>query len=396
MTTHLEDLAVGHRELASVRKQMSSVAAALSAGLFALAGVVIWWPSFDRARFVPTVLAPVVAAAVVAAFAAIARSVPMWAERGAIVLALALWVPLIVEDDRWSITVVAMYVLAWSAEGILGAVLAVLLTIAWSAGWMIEGADVWMLAIPCSVLAGSFFVSWAADRIAADNDTKSQLIARLESSRQQLADAERERGALSERARFASEVHDTLAQGFTSIVLLSRVGQRGASESNHFVEIEEIALANLDAARRLVANARPVELDEAQLCDALRRQLHAVIGEEQSTLTVHGSPTSYGSALEVAAFRAVQEALHNAKRHADPKSVEVVVHHLEDELVVDVIDNGNGFVVGGPTSRLATSGGQGLQAMRDRVSSLGGSVHVDSVLESGTTVSIRLPAGIAR
>ena len=382
---------VSNGEAAGIRSRMALAAAALTTALFAIAGIAIWWPSLDSVRFVPTIVAPLALLAALVAFWVIASDLPVPVERSAIVIAIAVWAPLIFDDDAWSITVIVMYVLAWSADGVPGAVLAIAVTAIWSVGWLVEGADVWMLAIPGSVLMGSFFASWAADRIAEDNETKNQLIASLESSRRQLAEAEHSRGALAERARLASEVHDTLAQGFTSIVLLSRVARRAVPDSEQLEQIEVTALSNLDAARRLVANAHPAELDGAPLDDALRRQLDSVIGEDRSTMTIHGRSRPHGGAVEVAAFRAVQEALLNAHRHGAPDHVRLVVHHLDDEIVVDVIDDGCGFVIGERRARTGLPGGQGLEAMTARVESLGGTVRIESAPGSGTTVTVRLP-----
>lgn len=376
-----------------LKRRIAIMSIALTLVVFGLGGAVVWWPSLDDPSLVPTVLAPIVLAAVLASLFAMVHGARLSALRTLILISLALWSPLILDDDRWSTTIVVIYLLAWSVDGWRGAALAVVVTAVWMAAWLADGAQVWTVAIPLSVLAGSAFISWAADRIAADNHTKDELIARLESSRQQLAAAEREHGALAERARFASEVHDTLAQGFTSIVLLSRVGQRSDPDSTLLPQIEETALSNLDAARRLVHNVRPVELDDARLPDALRRQLHQVIGEDRSAMAITGTPCVYGGAIEVTAFRAVQEALLNISRHADATSVRLDVHYLADELAMKISDDGRGFADGEVTAREGVAGGQGIQAMRDRVASLGGIVDIDSALGIGTTVSVRLPIG---
>lgn len=381
------------RDNDALERRISFMSIALTLLVFGFGGAVVWWPSLDNPSLVPTVLAPVVLGAVLTTFAAMIRGAGHSTLRMLVLVSLALWAPLILEDDRWSMTIVIIYFLAWSVVGRLGLVLAIAVTVVWTAAWLADGAPIWTMAIPLSVLVGSMFISWAADRIAADNQTKDDLISRLESSRQQLADTERERGALAERARFASEVHDTLAQGFTSIVLLSRVGQRTDPDSTLLPQIEETALANLDAARRLVDNARPVELDEAQLPEALRRHLHHVIGEDRSDMEVTGTPCVHGGAIEVTAFRAAQEALLNVSRHADATAVRLDVHYLDDELALKITDDGRGFVESQATARTDVTGGQGLQAMRDRVMTLGGIVDIDSTLGVGTSVSVRLPTG---
>ena len=87
---------------------------------------------------------------------------------------------------------------------------------------------------------------------------------------------------LEERARFAGEIHDTLAQGFTSIVLLSRAGQRTGEVERSLAEIEITAQENLVAARRLVDAIGPAELGAASLPDAIARQVDRSLGPEVS------------------------------------------------------------------------------------------------------------------
>jgi signal transduction histidine kinase len=379
------------RHSPELNRRLANVAIGSTCVLFAWAGAVIWVPSLDDARVVPTVLAPIALVTILATFGWMRADRQLGPQRVLTFTAMTMWAPLIVEDTRWSVTIMVIYVLAWSTGGLLGPALAIVTTIVWTGAWLNSGSAPWVVAIPCSVLATSIFASWAAERIAEDNRTKDDLIARLETSRRQLADAERKRGTLEERARFASEVHDTLAQGFTSIVLLSRYGKRTLQDPDIFEQIETTALENLDAARRLVENASPTELDDEQLTDALRRRLHAVVGEDRSTMSIIGSPRSYRGAVEITAYRAAQEAILNTQRHAAANRVQLAVHHLDYELLIEVVDDGTGFNVGQPNGQSVLSGGQGLKAMRDRVRSLGGDVHITSAPGQGTTVSVRLP-----
>ena len=194
------------------------------------------------------------------------------------------------------------------------------------------------------------------------------------------------RGVLEERERLAREIHDTLAQGLTSIQLLlgaagPRIGTDPTQAADLVEQAREVATANLEEARRFVRALAPTDLDTAPLDVALAR----VSADSGATFTVSGTPRALATAHDVALLRITQEALANAARHSGADRVAVTLSYLPDEVAVDVVDDGGGF---DDTVRTA---GFGLESMRSRARALGGTFTVESAPGAGTAIAVSLP-----
>lgn len=211
----------------------------------------------------------------------------------------------------------------------------------------------------------------------------------------ELVAAQRDSGMLAERTRLSRDIHDTLAQGFSSIVLLSRAGRLDDAQSapQTMARIEEVAKEHLDEARRVVAALAPRELDSG-LVAALRRQLAAmapaVNGQVRLTGDVSGVPTT----LEVTLLRTAQGALANVRAHAHASNVVVTLARTDDSVLLDIVDDGCGFDAASWWSRApvdVSRGGYGLRAVRGRLRELGGDLEVSSAPGDGTALSAWLP-----
>ncbi len=221
-----------------------------------------------------------------------------------------------------------------------------------------------------------------------------QLLSELEATRGPLADAERERGALDERRRLAREVHDTVAQGLSSIILLTRAAALSEDDDPaRMQQIGEIAQQNLDEARRIVAALSPPDLDGNALPEAVER-VAAMVADTTGidvTLNVVGDATRIPIDHEVALLRVAQGALANVGTHSRAGRVTVVVTYLDDRTTLDVIDDGVGF---DPDTPLSTEGsGYGLRVMQDRLDEVGGELTVESPPDAGTAVRASVPRG---
>jgi signal transduction histidine kinase len=137
--------------------------------------------------------------------------------------------------------------------------------------------------------------------------------------------------------------------------------------------------------RRLVHGLRPPALDDLGLLGALRAGSANLPDDgPRVTVTGTGDVDALSAALEVAAFRIAQEALHNAVRHAGASAVEVRVRVGDDVVEVDVVDDGTGL----PAGRTA---GIGSASMRERAAELGGSCEIVPGEQAGTRVHAVLP-----
>jgi signal transduction histidine kinase len=246
-----------------------------------------------------------------------------------------------------------------------------------------------------SLLFSLLLGTWIA-RVIEQSQERAELIDQLEAARSELADADHARGVMAERERLAREIHDTLAQGFTSIVMLAQAAAaalpaRPGQVGGQLATIEDVARENLAEARALVSAYTPVALDGSTLADAVRRLVER-FGREtglQVALEIGAGVAQLSRSQEVVALRAVQEALTNVRRHARAQrvSVRLVAEAPGGGIRVEVGDDGVGF---GPAPD-AAEGGFGLAGIRGRVSEVGGQLEVASSPGTGTRVTVLLP-----
>ncbi|KGN34581.1 histidine kinase [Knoellia sinensis KCTC 19936] len=218
----------------------------------------------------------------------------------------------------------------------------------------------------------------------------------------ELAAAQRESGVLQERGRLSRDIHDTLAQGFSSIVLLARgrsvvAGERDLNQLLN--QIESTASANLVEARSVVGALAPTSLSDHGLTQALGRILEALETETgiRTELRVEGEPLHLPTATEVALLRTAQGALANVRSHSGAGRVVVTLSGLEDRVLLEVLDDGRGFDPDALTERAGaySLGGYGLPSSRARLRELGGDLELESAPGDGTALSAHLPIGSA-
>lgn len=231
----------------------------------------------------------------------------------------------------------------------------------------------------------------------AESEERRLLIDDLIRTRGKLVAAESDAARLAERERLAREIHDALAQGMSSIVLLLRAARRDLAErpadaERGIAEAERAAQENLEEARDFVRALAPPALRHSSLAAALRRiSASAVAGTPTRVrFEVSGVPVALPAAYDLALLRIAQGALGNVSRHAAAELASVTLTYLEDVVVLDVYDNGRGFDPESPGGT-STGTGYGLRAMRDRVAALGGTLTVESAMGEGSAVAATLP-----
>jgi signal transduction histidine kinase len=260
------------------------------------------------------------------------------------------------------------------------------------AGFSLANPAFWLFLL--LGLLGIVLGIWVSS-IIVQSSRRRELIEQLEAAQAELAAAERRAGVLEERQRLAREIHDTLAQGFTSIVMHLEAAEGALPDDldtlqKHLDRARSTARTNLKQARRVVENLRPEVLEEFSLPDAIERTAARWREETGITLTttITGTPIALHRDIEKTLLRAVQESLNNILRHAQASAVQLTLSYMEDVVMLDVQDNGAGFDEKGPAP---TEGGYGLQAMRERAELCGGSVTVESDPGEGTTVVVSIP-----
>ena len=326
---------------------------------------------------------------------------------------VVLWLSALVlaNDFLWvlfPLVFVTLAVLPRSANLLAAAVL-------WAAGVVVVAwlhPQHWHIAVAIgpgigTVFAVAIYVSYRA--LHREALTQRRIAEELAATQQELAATEHQAGRLEERERLARDIHDTLAQGLSSIVLLARAGRASAStaeaaspESKNaatdvFSTIEDTARDNLAEARRFVRDLTAPSA-QADLPDAINdilqrmRRRGSGLGEATEFRANFSGDTHrrLPESVVTAVVRCVQEALNNVAKHAHADNAVVSVAVLGDELTVDIFDDGRGF---DPvqTPQRASSHGYGLGGIQQRIAALSGTVNIESAPGEGTVVAARIP-----
>lgn len=239
------------------------------------------------------------------------------------------------------------------------------------------------------VVFAATFGRWI-NRIIEQSTERARLIAALAAAQDDLARAERDAGVLAERHRLTAEIHDTLAQGFTSIVMLLHAADAAETLDQarpYLGQASRTARENLAEARALIATLPPAALDESSLPEAVRRLAGRLAEETGITAecTVTGTVRPLSAATEAVVLRCAQEALANVRKHAVAATVTLDLDYQPGKVLLRVRDDGTGF---DPTR----GRGHGLTSMRSRVAGTGGTLDVSSAPSVGTTVTVEVPS----
>ena len=209
----------------------------------------------------------------------------------------------------------------------------------------------------------------------------------------ELSAQSRDAAVVGERNRIARDIHDTLAQGFTGVIVQLEAAEdatrRGLAREaeQHVVTARNLARESLSEARRSVQALRPLPLEEGGITDALR----ALFGKMtegvalRADFRVLGEPRPLPADWEENLFRIAQEVLTNVLRHARAGRISAAITFSPDEVRLEITDDGRGF------DPAAKGDGYGLVGMRERVDAMSGQLDIRSSKGRGAAISIRLP-----
>jgi signal transduction histidine kinase len=245
------------------------------------------------------------------------------------------------------------------------------------------GMDVVIAAI--STVAGICIGLWILTTLR-ESEQRATLITELEASRAEVVRLSHEAGVAAERARLAGEIHDTLAQGFTSIVTLVQAADPGLRDERLALAVRT-ARENLAESRALIAALSPTALADASLPEAVRRSAARFTEEAgvPAAVRITGDPRPLPTRLEVVLLRAAQESLTNVRRHAFANEVGVLLAYAPSSVRLVIRDDGKGFDT-------AIAGGFGLSGMRTRAAQVDGTLTVRSDADTGTIIELEIPA----
>ncbi|GAA1398559.1 sensor histidine kinase [Luteococcus peritonei] len=245
--------------------------------------------------------------------------------------------------------------------------------------------------------AGAAVLSWLVFRqLREDVAEQRRLAHQVAEGQQELLRAAEAAARTQERDRLARDLHDTLAQGLNSIVVLSRsAAARHPQAAGELELIESSARENLAQARQLVRRMTEPAADlEAELgrlvADTARRE-QALGSGLQLELRTDGTARPLPGAAQEALLMATRTLLANVVQHADARRCVVSLGWHEQEVTLDVVDDGTGFEPG-----QVGQGSYGLTGLQARLDALGGQLQLDSTPGQGTSVGLRVALGGGR
>jgi signal transduction histidine kinase len=287
---------------------------------------------------------------------------------------------------------------SWDAVQFLAPVLAIpFLVLALADTWH-AGSEEDVLVVLLASLAPAAALTGIAQRARSEALVHSQ-------ARQVIAGTLVEHTARGERARIARELHDVVAHHISMIAVQAETARLATpgmptAGARRLLEIGDTARAGLTEMRRLLGVLRedaqaadPGQADAGRHPQPGLQQLNELLDEARDAsgtgtrLIVSGPPATLDPGVELAAYRIIQEALTNARRHAPGAAVDVELHFADDALGLRIRDNGPGP----PTAQPVAAAGHGLPGMRERAAAAGGELRTGAAPGGGFLIEATLP-----
>lgn len=302
--------------------------------------------------------------------------------------ATAIWFPLVLLAPSFGWVAFALFfavhrvlsprLAGWLSAGIVAAVSAAMFVLS-------QGQDPGLIFGP---LLGGIVLTVVYAQLDRLLQHRSALLRELMATQQQLARSEREAGALSERTRVASELHDTVVQQTVAALMLLESETAPSEQSRYARDVLRDALVET---RQLMHGLVLPRQDQGSLTDALAK----TAAQHGASFTVLGDPQAMSDALAHTLTRICQEALTNLRKHARADHAGVTLAFAPEAVSLKIVDDGIGFDVTDTLRKQHSDdfeeGGYGLRAMTWRAEDLGGSLTIDSTPGSGTRVAAVLP-----
>ena len=199
----------------------------------------------------------------------------------------------------------------------------------------------------------------------------------------------------TERQRLSRQIHDGPAQALSNFILQTEIAMRlmdvdATQAREELSNLKASAMGTFQKVRNFIFELRPMMLDDLGLVPTVRRYTDAF--KEQTGLdinvTVTGNERRLEPYVEVMLFRAIQELLGNAARHAQATMIRILLDMGQERVRVSVDDNGKGF----DAETLQQGNNLGLRLIRERAEMLGGNFEIDTNTGKGTRIAFAVPA----
>lgn len=251
------------------------------------------------------------------------------------------------------------------------------------------------ITAPLSFLFAVAMGTWIT-RIAEQGERHRETAEQLRATQQRVTVLSEAAGAAAERERLSRELHDTLTQTLTGLVMLSEQAERALAAGdadragNRLTRVSSAAREAMTEARALVATTQP--LGEGGLGPALERVADRLRSDTGLLVRCGLAVPPLDREQEVVLLRAAQEGLANARRHAQASAVRVELRPVEaDRALLRIEDDGIG-----PNADAASSGGFGLSGLAERVRAAGGVLSFGPGADRGALLEVVLPCRAPR
>lgn len=203
----------------------------------------------------------------------------------------------------------------------------------------------------------------------------------------------------NERQRISRELHDSTVQNLTSMVHKTELCSKLVEMDPLRCKLELTTMSKtlreiINDTRQMIYNLRPMSFDDIGLDVTIERALDKLEYSETSTInfSVEGEPYQIKPIIGITLLRIIQEACNNAIHHANPTLIQVILKYEEDDVSVVVTDDGTGFdVKANDTNFREDNSGFGLSMMKERVYLLSGTIHIESEIGKGTSITVKVP-----
>lgn len=333
------------------------------------------------------------------------HAMPRWVQAVWFLALVLVWLALTLLASEAAYIVFPLFFIAlhlfpprWSVPVVVVTMLMSILVLGMDLGW-----NPATFIGPIIGAAAAVVLGLAYRALYRESAERKLLIDDLLATRERLASTARDAGTLAERQRLAGEIHDTVAQGLSSIQLLLHAAERGITDPaalEHVQQARRTAADGLAETRRFIRELRAPALDEQSLPAALERLTAAISAQSASTrpdaptlvsFQLSGEPRELPMAQETTLLRIAQGSLANVMQHSEAGRAAVTLSFMDDEITLDIVDDGVGFEA--DAARHAEHRGEsfGLATIRQRVERLGGRLSVESAPGSGTAIAVSLP-----
>ncbi len=223
------------------------------------------------------------------------------------------------------------------------------------------------------------------EEVLANNNELQRLITRVAATQEE------------ERRRFSRDLHDGIIQNLSGILfslsfLENALDPKEDSAAKEIAQLETIVEETISDLRKIIYDLRPTILDSLGLVPTLEKHLDR-FSQMTNIETAYDADVELRlpGPIETALFRLAQESLNNVNKHANASKVSLDLKQADNQVIMDVKDNGSGFSIEKTQKKQSQNSGFGLSGMRERVQSLDGNVEIKSVLGEGTIISVTIP-----